>query len=128
MKEPRTEPRPAGAPPDEPPPDEAPPDEAKKRILARRATFVAAALAGVSTACGKEPAQAVPCLSPPPPLVIDASPAPCLTPLPPPEVTAPDAGGPAPAPGLSAREPSADAGKPKPPPRPCLKVAPPGGQ
>ena len=40
-------------------------DEARKRILARRASFVAAALAGVSTACGKEPAQPPqPCLSP----------------------------------------------------------------
>lgn len=33
-------------------------DEAKKKILARRAKFVAAALAGVS--CGKEPAQPQP--------------------------------------------------------------------
>ncbi len=121
-------------------------DEARKRILARRATFVAAALAGVTTACGKEPAPAQPCLMPPL-VVVDASPEPCLspsepelppdaalpppqpclTPVRPPEVTA-DAGGSAPMPCLSVRAPTPDAGKPKPPPRPCLKVAPPRGQ
>ncbi|MBX3207048.1 MAG: hypothetical protein KF764_18520 [Labilithrix sp.] len=117
-------------------------DEARKRILARRATFVAAALAGVSTACGKEPAtQPQPCLSQPF-VVDDAGPLPCLSPPPRPE-SLPDDGtlppqvclspmppthetdGPPPMPCLSVQEPPADAGKPKPPPRPCLKVAPP---
>jgi hypothetical protein len=60
-------------------------DDSKKLILARRARFVAAALAGVSVACGKEPTSPPePCLSvpiqprdaePEPP------PQPCLTPM-----------------------------------------------
>lgn len=107
-------------------------DEARKKILARRATFVAAALAGVAGACGKEPVPQ-PCLkvayippegAAPSAVVEDASPPPqpCLSPMPPqpedaeaPDVT--DAGA------------SKDAGHhskvapttPK-PPRPCLKI------
>lgn len=138
-------------------------DEARKRILARRASFVAAALAGVSTACGKEPTQPPqPCLSMPL-IVEDAGPEPCLSPVPPEEVPSdagapvdagsatpgevgvgapPDAaapvpclrviappGGPRPQVCLSPRAPSTgDGGKPKPPPQPCLKIAPPRSQ
>jgi hypothetical protein len=108
-------------------------DENRKKILARRATFVAAALAGVSTACGKEPAPPPqPCLSVVP--SFDAGPEPCLSPVPPesPDETGTpaDAGAPdaPPAPCLRVvappQEQSADAG-PKPPPRPCLKIVPP---
>ena len=59
-------------------------DEARKKILARRAHFVAAAIAGLSVSCGKDDARSQPCLSvrpmtpdaevgPPPP------PQPCLS-------------------------------------------------
>jgi hypothetical protein len=55
-------------------------DDAKKLILARRARFVAATLAGVGIACGKEPAPAPEvCLSVP--MTRDAQPMPCLEPL-----------------------------------------------
>lgn len=80
-------------------------DDAKRLILARRARFVAAALAGVAVACGgsAEPetclspvftptdggkdaadAEPQPCLEPlPPDASDDAEPQPCLSPLPP---------------------------------------------
>lgn len=133
-------------------------DEARKKILARRATFVAAALAGVSTACGKEPspppqpclsqvrtmddgAAPEPCLSPPPLEAIDAgAPEPCLK-VRAPQPDSEDGGRPVPMPCLTPVRPleaqEADAGKPpapqpclspKPPPKPCLKVMPPGSR
>jgi hypothetical protein len=104
-------------------------DDAKKLILARRATFVAAALAGVSVACGKEPSPPPqPCLSvpmeprdaePEPP------PQPCLTPMMidrDAESDAPiDAGGaPTTDAGATTRSKSPDAGGPVPKPTPCL--------
>jgi hypothetical protein len=100
-------------------------DDDKKLVLARRAKFVAAALAGVSVACGKEPAPPPqPCLSvpmdnrdagaPEPP------PQPCLTPMMMPE----DAGPPAAATDASAGDASTsgakDAGTAPPKPTPCL--------
>jgi hypothetical protein len=106
-------------------------EEARKKILARRATFVAAALAGVSTACGKEPGPPPqPCLSVLAP-VEDAGPEPGLSPAPPP--SRPEEGG-VPMPCLKVAAPTEgpktapsnveeDAG-PKPPPRPCLKIIP----
>lgn len=106
-------------------------DDDKKLILARRAKFVAAALAGVSVACGKEPAPPPqPCLSqqisrdaePPEP-----PPQPCLTPV----QYDPDAdarptvqdGGAAPTGsdgGTTVRSQAPDAGTPPPKPTPCL--------
>jgi len=107
-------------------------DDSKKLILARRARFVAAALAGVGVACGKEPAQPQPCLSPVYVAPPDAEPMPCLSPpvyVPPDADTttteASDAGAGAepdaakPMPCLSPRP------NPTPPPRPCLSVVPP---
>lgn len=104
-------------------------DDDKKVILARRAKFVAAALAGVAVACGKEPTQPPqPCLSvpieprdsgPEPP------PQPCLSPMavdpdaePPPvdagaAPTATDA-------GATTRSKQPDASTPPPRPTPCL--------
>lgn len=116
-------------------------DEARKKILARRAAFVAAALA---TVAGADACSPQPCLEPPrappgdggadteQPLVEspDAQPPfqppppmPCLSPMPPPR---PDEDGglrPPPRPCLSikAPDPLPDGG---PPPRPCLKIAP----
>lgn len=84
-------------------------DDAKRLILARRARFVAAALAGVAVACGGSTEETGPtaCLSPaqqptrdsgadardaepqvcleplPPDASDDAEPQPCLSPLPP---------------------------------------------
>lgn len=100
-------------------------DDDKKLILARRAKFVAAALAGVSVACGKEPTPPPqPCLSVP----VDnrdagnePPPQPCLTPMMMPE----DAGPPANATDASAADASTtsgakDAGTPPPKPTPCL--------
>ncbi|MBX3192440.1 MAG: hypothetical protein KF819_35945 [Labilithrix sp.] len=43
-----------------------PRDKARRIILARRARFVAAAVAGVGIACGKDQAPPQPCLSAPP--------------------------------------------------------------
>lgn len=71
-------------------------DDAKKKILARRAKFVAAAIAGLAASCGKEDAPR-PCLSPPP-IPADAS----VGPPPPPQ------------PCLSVAVPQ------EPPPQPCL--------
>lgn len=118
-------------------------DETRKLILARRAKFVAAAIASVGIACGKT-TEPVPCLSPPPqdPDASVTSPQPCLSVAIPVDPVPPDAGnniqvdpdaGPAPAPCLSPMP--ADAGapvprpclkvaQPKPPPQPCLSVAP----
>jgi hypothetical protein len=99
-------------------------DDAKRLILARRARFVAAALAGVAVACGGatdegdpqpclsirptdggiDSAKPQPCLEPS--VDEDAGPQPCLSPLPP---DAGDAG-------------DADAG-----PQPCLSPLPPDG-
>lgn len=82
-------------------------DDAKRLILARRAKFVAAAIAGIAAACGGAEADPEPCLSrvleprdggpdangdaePRPCLDVspvdasdDAEPQPCLSPLPP---------------------------------------------
>jgi hypothetical protein len=83
-------------------------DEAKRRILARRARFVAAAMTGAAVACGKEKAEPPqPCLSVvyvPPDAGAEAAapPAPCLT-VAPPSPAVPDAGA---------------------HPRPCLSIAP----
>ena len=95
------------------------------RIAERRATFVAAALAGMSTACGKEPSK-----NPEPCLSVPIQQPPCLSPVaqPPPDAgpdaseTPEDAG--APLPCLSVAAPREDAGAPK----PCLKIAPPTTQ
>lgn len=96
-------------------------DDARSKILARRASFVAAALAGVTTACHREPKAAepetlvVPTLdagAPPP-----VPPRPCLEPPRPdwyPGPSVPDA-------GATTPSSSEDAGHP----RPCLKIAPP---
>lgn len=108
-----------------------PKDDARSLILARRARFVAAAMASISIACGKESKNPEPCLSvieidsgSAEPTSVDAS-------------IASDAGGEdastpdaAPAPDSGA-PPKADGGPaPQPclraaPPRACLKVAPP---
>jgi hypothetical protein len=89
-------------------------DEAKRLILARRARFVAAAVAGIAAACGgaTDDTKPTPCLEP----VIrdsgaDADPKPCLTPLPPDASS--DAGGDAAS--------DADTGVPQ----PCLSQLPP---
>lgn len=96
-------------------------DDAKKKILARRASFVAAALASV--ACQKEPAdKPEPCLAapvnykPPDAGEPEPTPMPCLTPMNPGPSHAADAGAPA------SSAPTADAGRPVPPPQPqpCL--------
>lgn len=86
-------------------------DDAKKVILARRARFIAATLAGVGVACGKEPAPPPqPCLSQP--MTVDAEPLPCLSP----KLVEQDAGAPDAAPP---NEP--DAGSK---PMPCLAPPP----
>lgn len=105
-------------------------DDAKKKILARRATFVAATLASLGAeACGKDRAEPpeAPVVDPAPCLKV--APAPCLSAAsPPPPV--PDAGPAEPPPADTTTKPppaSADGGRPRPclsPPRPCLKVAP----
>ena len=68
-------------------------DDAKNAILARRAKFVAAALAGITMACGKENAPH-PCLDVPPPEdAATIQPMTCLTTTaPPPSAPPPDAG------------------------------------
>jgi|GEM_PF-2369309 len=119
-------------------------DEAKAIVLARRARFVAAAVASVGIACGKSTTPPEPCLSAT--VQPDAAPLPCLSPMP------ADAGREAPPmPCLSQPMPTstadaaADAGKPPnadagakplapdagahrrptgPGPVPCLSVAP----
>lgn len=64
-------------------------DEAKRLILARRARFVAAAVAGIAAACGgsTEDTRPTPCLEPgirdSGADAADADPKPCLSPLPP---------------------------------------------
>jgi hypothetical protein len=90
-------------------------DDAKRLILARRARFVAAALAGVAAACGGETEESPRvCLSvladsgPGDASGSDAEPQPCLAPLPPDAST--DAAS------------DADAG-----PQPCLSPLPPDG-
>ncbi len=62
-------------------------DDAKKIILARRARFVAATLAGLGVACGKEPTPPPqPCLAQPMTRADAAAPPePCLSPMPPPD-------------------------------------------
>lgn len=80
-----------------------PPDGgAKKIVLARRARFIAAAVAGLGLACGKE--KAAPCLSIAQPQ--DAAPLPEPTPC------------------LSAPIPH-EPSEPDAEPRPCLSIAPP---
>lgn len=119
-------------------------DEARKIVLARRARFIAAAVAGVGIACS-DPKRPEPCLSPipeqpdpgpGPDVCLSVSPQPCLEPMPPPDAGAPDAadsnppapadaGAPAPADAPSAKPPGkTPATGPTHPPRPCLKVAP----
>jgi hypothetical protein len=102
-------------------------DDAKKIILARRARFVAAAVASVGIACGKtESGPPMPCLSIAVPNDAEPPPQPCLSvPLP------PDAG-PPPMPCLSpmpadasAFDPPADAGADATIPVPCLSIRPP---
>jgi len=87
-------------------------DDAKKKILARRAKFIAAAVAGISISCGKDRPE--PCLSVThiPDAASDdgGTPQPCLSPPP--------------QPCLSVYNPPPDAG---PPPRPCLEPMPPRG-
>lgn len=92
-------------------------DESRKKILARRASFVAAALASV--ACGKEPQeQPQPCLSVPINYRPDAEaePQPCLSVT---QEPPPDAGGPPPLPCLSPPIAPQDASTP---PQPCLSI------
>jgi hypothetical protein len=118
-------------------------DDDKKLILARRAKFVAAALAGVSVACGKEPTPppAQPCLSVPMEHADAGAPEPCLSVIDPDwerdaSPTPVDAGAapttrlqqsdastppPKPTPCLAPPLPS-NTGTVKPPPRPCLSV------
>lgn len=86
-------------------------DDARKIILARRARFVAAAMAGLGVACGKT-TRPEPCLSEPA-MQDDASPQPCLS-----VTILKDAG--APAVDASAIGPM-DAGAE---PMPCLSVRP----
>lgn len=104
-------------------------DDTKKLIMARRARFVAAALAGLAAdGCGKTTASADAGQE------VDANaspPTPCLAvPF---DFQPPDAGAdsaadaappPAPQPCLSvAPQPCLSKPPPRPPPRPCLKVA-----
>ena len=106
-------------------------DEARKKILARRATFVAAALAGVGTACGKEPTPPPqPCLTPVQTVDDAAAPEPCLSPPPRPDEA--DAGKPEPCLRVPVPADDGTEAPPPPPPRrdagkpqPCLKIAPP---
>jgi hypothetical protein len=101
-------------------------DDDKKLILARRAKFVAAALAGVSVACGKEPTPPPqPCLTVPMDTRDGGSeppPQPCLSPLaidhdaeptPIEDAGAKDA-------GQATRSQQPDASTPPPRPTPCL--------
>lgn len=94
-------------------------DESRKKILARRASFVAAALASV--ACGKDAAERPePCLSVPYHHDPDAEPPrPCLSvAIPDPSAPVPDAG--AGGPDASAKA-VMDGGVRPPTPHPCLK-------
>jgi hypothetical protein len=93
-------------------------DDPKKMILARRARFIAAAVASVGVACGKTDTPPMVCLEPmivpdagPPP-----TPTPCLSVAPPVTATPPDAG------ESYTVAPSAvpDGG-----PQPCLRPGPP---
>jgi len=88
-------------------------DEERKVILARRARFVAAALAAGALASGCAKQDTVQCLSPPQDPPNDAGPPPvqCLSPPPPPQVCL--------------EPPPQVCLSPPPPPQVCLKVAPP---
>jgi hypothetical protein len=113
-------------------------DNASRRaVLARRARFVAAALAGVSVACGKTTSNPQPCLQV---VASETAPGPCLNvPMIPPHdggVTLSEMDASAALDGSASREAGADAGstttkKVAPPPSPgthpkvCLKFAPP---
>ncbi len=118
-------------------------DDTRKIVLARRARFLAAAVAGVGiAACGEPPAPQV-CLStvpvnPPPP--DEPGPQVCLSPMPTPEDAGPgDTGASTPiatdtTPVDAGSSPDAGAGKKKPPPTsvvptakpmPCLTPMPP---
>lgn len=110
-----------------------PKDDARSLILARRARFVAAAMASISIACGKESKNPEPCLSvveidsgSTEPTSVDAS----ITNdagVEGTDASTPDAA----SPQDSGAPPKPDAGPAPqpclraPPPRPCLKVAPP---
>ncbi len=106
-------------------------DDAKKAILARRARFVAAALAGIGIACGKDPAPPPqPCLSQPyNPPDASAPPEPCLSVEPTPVDAGPqDTGAPETSTSSSTttQNDAKDAATPPPPPpHPCLSVKPP---
>lgn len=90
--------------------------DAKKIVLARRARFLAAAVASVGIACGKDSGPPQPCLSQPY-IAPDAEPMPCLSPV---AVEQPDAAQPQPC----LAPPPPDAGPPPEPPRPCLSPPP----
>ena len=108
-------------------------DDAKKTILARRARFIAAAMASVTMACGKTSTPPGPCLSVAYVADGEAPPMPCLSPIgvPRPDAdTSADADASADASADATANAGADAGKkiqpvPKPTagPVPCLSVS-----
>jgi hypothetical protein len=139
MSDPEEPKLPMALPADERRADERPADESRRLVLARRARFIAAAVAGVGIACGtNESAPPTVCLSVMPYSAPDGGPqsypeepypAPCLSPPLPPRP--PDGGSalqmdptttePQPMPCLSVLPSPVDAGSPQ----PCLKIAPP---
>lgn len=119
--------------------------DARKIVLARRARFLAAAIAGVGVACSDPKHPPMPCLEPmaDPDAGMDAGgaepqvclsvaepePQPCLQPLPPPDAGAPDsapvAADPTPPPTTTAKPKKPPHPKPQvADPMPCLSVAP----
>lgn len=104
-------------------------DDAKRAVLARRARFVAAAMAGIATASCD--ACSRPCLSPRP-TSVDASPGPCLSvpmgPVDAGEQIAIDSGADAGDAGDAGKDASRAADKRPvigpPPPQPCLSPMP----
>jgi hypothetical protein len=92
-------------------------EDARRKILARRATFVAAALAGVTLACGKDTGPSPqPCLSIEPARDAEADDASGVDePVPP---TFPDGGQPMPCLKIAPQAIRGDAGQPL--PHPCL--------
>jgi hypothetical protein len=102
--------------------------DAKKLILARRARFIAAAVASVGIACGKKDVPPQPCLSEP--MIRDdaEAPQPCLSVAIPTDPLPPDAEPPRPCLSIANPNTRPDAGtttaKPKPPlPQKCLSIA-----
>jgi len=105
-------------------------DAARRTVLARRARFVAAAVASVGLACGKTDAIPQPCLEPVP--ADAAAPMPCLTvtmtaDTPPPPRPADAGEAPTPSPPMPCLSVAMDAGgaapaPTKPAPRPCLSI------